>query len=139
MRFTGAHADRYGIIEEASGGVVFLDEIGDADPKTQVQLLRFLDNGGFVRLGDNQTRFARVLLVAAINQDLPRLIAEGRFRADLYHRLSELTIAVPSLNQRREDIPDLAVHFLGQLYRIYRLADEPIDKCQRSVERLKVS
>ncbi|MDG5469455.1 GPMC system transcriptional regulator [Deltaproteobacteria bacterium IMCC39524] len=126
--FTGAHADRYGIIEEASGGVVFLDEIGDADPKTQVQLLRFLDNGGFVRLGDNQTRFARVLLVAATNQDLPRLIAEGRFRADLYHRLSELTIAVPSLNQRREDIPDLAVHFLGQLYRIYRLADEPVDR-----------
>ena len=126
--FTGAHADRYGIIEEASGGVVFLDEIGDADPKTQVQLLRFLDNGGFVRLGDNKTRFARVLLVAATNQDLPRLIAEGRFRADLYHRLSELTIAVPSLNQRREDIPDLAVHFLGQLYRIYRLADEQVDR-----------
>jgi DNA-binding NtrC family response regulator len=126
--FTGAHADRHGIIEEASGGVVFLDEIGDADPKTQVQLLRFLDNGGFVRLGDNQTRFARVLLVAATNQDLPRLIAEGRFRADLYHRLSELTIAVPSLNERREDIPDLAVHFLGQLYRIYRLADEPVDQ-----------
>lgn len=126
--FTGAHADRHGIIEEASGGVVFLDEIGDADPKTQVQLLRFLDNGGFVRLGDNQTRFARVLLVAATNQDLPRLIAEGRFRADLYHRLSELTIAVPSLNQRREDINDLAVHFLGQLYRIYRLADEPVDQ-----------
>jgi transcriptional regulator with GAF, ATPase, and Fis domain len=126
--FTGAHADRHGIIEEASGGVVFLDEIGDADPKTQVQLLRFLDNGGFVRLGDNQTRFARVLLVAATNQDLPRLIAEGRFRADLYHRLSELTIAVPSLNERREDIPDLAVHFLGQLYHIYRLADEPVDQ-----------
>ena len=126
--FTGAHADRKGIIEEASGGVVFLDEIGDADPKTQVQLLRFLDNGGFVRLGENQTRFARVLLVAATNQDMPRLIAEGRFRADLFHRLSELTIAVPSLNERREDIPDLAVHFLGQLYRIYRLADEPVDR-----------
>lgn len=126
--FTGAHADRCGIIEEASGGVVFLDEIGDADPKTQVQLLRFLDNGGFVRLGENQTRFARVLLVAATNQDLPRLIAEGRFRADLYYRLSELTIAVPSLNERREDIPDLAVHFLGQLYRIYHMADEAIDQ-----------
>ncbi|MEJ2471238.1 MAG: GPMC system transcriptional regulator [Desulfuromonadales bacterium] len=126
--FTGAHADRQGIIEEASGGVVFLDEIGDADPKTQVQLLRFLDNGGFIRLGENQTRFARVLLVAATNQDLPHLIAQGRFRADLYHRLSELTIVVPSLNERREDIPDLAIHFLGQLYRVYRLADEPIDQ-----------
>jgi len=126
--FTGAHVDRSGIIEEASGGVVFLDEIGDADPKTQVQLLRFLDNGGFVRLGENQTRFARVLLIAATNQDMPRLIAEGRFRADLYHRLSELTIAVPSLNERREDIPDLAVHFLGQLYRAYRLAEEPVER-----------
>ncbi len=126
--FTGAHADRLGIIEAARGGVVFLDEIGDADPKTQVQLLRFLDNGGFVRLGENQTRYVRVLLVAATNRDLPRLIAEGRFRADLYHRLSELTIAVPSLNQRRDDIPDLAVHFLGQLYRIYRPVDAPTDK-----------
>jgi len=126
--FTGAHTDRHGIIEEASGGVVFLDEIGDADPKTQVQLLRFLDNGGFVRLGENQTRFARVLLVAATNQDMPRLIAEGRFRADLYHRLSELTIAVPSLNERREDIPDLAVHFLGQLYRVYRQPEEPLEQ-----------
>ncbi len=126
--FTGAHADRQGIIEEASGGVVFLDEIGDADPKTQVQLLRFLDNGGFVRLGENQTRFARVLLIAATNQDMPRLIAAGRFRADLYHRLSELTIDVPSLNERREDIPDLAVHFLGQLYRVYRQPEEPLDQ-----------
>ena len=126
--FTGAHTDRKGIIEEASGGVVFLDEIGDADPKTQVQLFRFLDNGGFVGLGENQARFARVLLVAATNQDMLRLIVEGRFRADLYHRLSELTIAVPSLNDRREDIPDLAVHFLGQLYRIYRSAEEPAER-----------
>ncbi len=123
--FTGAHTDRQGILEEAHGGVVFLDEIGDADPKTQVQLLRFLDNGGFVRLGENRTRYARVLLVAATNKDLGRLIREGRFREDLYHRLSELTIEVPSLNQRREDIPDLAVHFLGRLYRIYRRPGEP--------------
>jgi DNA-binding NtrC family response regulator len=108
--------------------VVFLDEIGDADPKTQLQLLRFLDNGGFVRLGENQTRFARVLLVAATNRDLRRLIHEGQFREDLFHRLSELTLNVPSLNERREDIPDLAVHFLGQLYRIYRRASEPADQ-----------
>jgi transcriptional regulator with GAF, ATPase, and Fis domain len=126
--FTGAHVDRYGILEEANGGVVFLDEIGDADPKTQVQLLRFLDNGGFVRLGENQTRYARVLLVAATNQDLRRLISEGSFRADLFHRLSELTIAVPSLNERREDIPDLAIHFLGLLYRLYRRPDEDTEK-----------
>jgi len=123
--FTGAHADRRGILEEAHGGVVFLDEIGDADPKTQVQLLRFLDNGGFVRLGENITRYARVLLVAATNKDLPQLIRQGLFREDLYHRLSELALTIPSLNQRREDIPDLATHFLGRLYQIYRAPEDP--------------
>lgn len=122
--FTGAHADRKGILEEAHGGLVFLDEIGDADPKTQVQLLRFLDNGGFVRLGENHTRYARVLLVAATNRDLGQLIREGRFREDLYHRLSELAIEVPSLNERREDIPDLALHFLGKLHQVYKKPEE---------------
>ncbi len=123
--FTGASSDRRGILEECMGGVVFLDEIGDADPKTQVQLLRFLDNGGFVRLGDNTERFSRVLLVAATNKDLQAEIAAGRFREDLYHRLAELSIRLPSLNERREDIPDLAVHFLGKLYRTYRAAHDP--------------
>ena len=123
--FTGAFSDRRGILEECMGGVVFLDEIGDADPKTQVQLLRFLDNGGFIRLGDNTERFSRVLLVAATNRDLPAEIAAGRFREDLYHRLAELSIRLPSLNERREDIPDLAVHFLGKLYRTYKGADDP--------------
>ncbi len=118
--FTGAHTDRKGILEEAHGGVVFLDEIGDADPKTQVQLLRFLDNGGFVRLGENTTRYARVLLIAATNKNLHQLIEQGRFREDLYHRLSELSLRVPSLNERRDDIPDLSTHFLGKLYRVYQ-------------------
>lgn len=123
--FTGATSDRRGILEECMGGVVFLDEIGDADPKTQVQLLRFLDNGGFIRLGDNTERYSRVLLVAATNRNLPTEIAAGRFREDLYHRLAELSVRLPSLNERREDIPDLAVHFLGKLYRTYRGADDP--------------
>lgn len=122
--FTGAHTDRKGILEEAHGGVVFLDEIGDADPKTQVQLLRFLDNGGFVRLGENKTRYSRVLLIAATNKNLHKLISEGKFREDLYHRLSELTMEVPSLNERREDISDLSIHFLGKLFRVYKRADE---------------
>lgn len=125
--FTGAYSDRRGILEEAGGGIVFLDEIGDADPKTQVQLLRFLDNGGFGRLGDNQDRYSRVLLVAATNRDLKEEIRRGTFREDLYHRLSELSVRVPSLNERREDIPDLAVHFLGKLYRTYRGKDDPKD------------
>ena len=118
--FTGAYTDRRGILEENIGGIVFLDEIGDADPKTQVQLLRFLDNGGFMRLGENTERYSRVLLVAATNKNLSDEIAAGRFREDLYHRLSELSIRLPSLNERREDIPDLSVHFLGKLYRTYR-------------------
>jgi len=126
--FTGAHSDRRGIFEEAHGGVVFLDEIGDADPKTQVQLLRFLDSGEFVRLGENITRHSQVLLVAGTNRDLRQLIAEGSFREDLYHRLSELIIEVPSLNQRREDIPDLAVHFLGRLYQAYYQTDQDNDE-----------
>jgi transcriptional regulator with GAF, ATPase, and Fis domain len=122
--FTGAYTDRRGILEETVGGIVFLDEIGDADPKTQVQLLRFLDNGGFMRLGDNTERFSRVLLVAATNKNLSEEIAAGRFREDLYHRLSELSIRLPSLNERREDIPDLSVHFLGKLYRTYRAEND---------------
>ncbi|MBI2354659.1 MAG: sigma 54-interacting transcriptional regulator [Deltaproteobacteria bacterium] len=126
--FTGAYTDRRGILEETMGGIVFLDEIGDADPKTQVQLLRFLDNGGFVRLGENTERYSRVLLVAATNKNLQEEIATGRFREDLYHRLAELSIRLPSLNERREDIPDLSVHFLGKLYRTYRGEDEPPDK-----------
>lgn len=122
--FTGAYTDRRGILEETFGGIVFLDEIGDADPKTQVQLLRFLDNGGFMRLGENTERYSRVLLVAATNKILADEIAAGRFREDLYHRLSELSIRLPSLNERREDIPDLSVHFLGKLYRTYRAEND---------------
>lgn len=118
--FTGAYSDRKGILEEAHGGIVFLDEIGDADPKTQVQLLRFLDNGGFIRLGEGQERFSRVLLVAATNRNLQEEIKAGRFREDLYHRLSELSVRLPPLSERQEDITDLATHFLGKLYRTYR-------------------
>jgi len=135
--FTGAYSDRKGILEEAGGGIVFLDEIGDADLKTQVQLLRFLDNGGFVRLGDNQERFSRVLLVAATNKNLQEEIGKGNFREDLYHRLSELSVTVPSLNERREDIPDLATHFLGKLYRTYRGKDEPRDDAPLLTEEAK--
>jgi transcriptional regulator with GAF, ATPase, and Fis domain len=135
--YTGAYSDRKGILEEAHGGIVFLDEIGDADPKTQVQLLRFLDNGGFVRLGDNQQRYSRVLLVAATNRNLEEEIRRGTFREDLFHRLSELSVRVPSLNERREDIPDLATHFLGKLYRTYQGKDDPRDPPPTLTEEAK--
>ena len=122
--FTGADSDRKGILEEADGGVVFLDEIGDADPKTQVQLLRFLDNGGFYRLGENRIRYSRVFLIAATNKDLNNEIWQGRFREDLYYRLSELSIVIPPLRERREDIPDLSVHFLSEINSVYGKGDE---------------
>lgn len=118
--YTGADADRKGILEEASGGVVFLDEIGDADHRTQVQLLRFLDSGVFTRLGDNHSRHSKVLLVTATNKDLQKEIRAGRFREDLFHRIREFTIDIPSLNERREDIVDLTTHFIGKLYTTYK-------------------
>lgn len=125
--FTGAESNRRGIFEEANGGVVFLDEIGDADPKTQVQLLRFLDTGVFMRLGENEPRYSRVFLVAATNKNLLDEIDKGLFREDLYHRLNELSFHIPSLNKRQEDIEDLAIHFLGKLFHTYRKknSDEP--------------
>jgi transcriptional regulator with GAF, ATPase, and Fis domain len=126
--YTGAHADRTGILEEADGGIVFLDEIGDADLKTQVQLLRFLDSGEFSRLGESRMRRSRVLFVAATNKDLGKEISRGAFREDLYHRLSEMTLRVPPLRERREDIPDLAKHFLGRLHVTYGLSGDPAGK-----------
>jgi len=135
--FTGAYSDRKGILEEAQGGIVFLDEIGDADPKTQVQLLRFLDNGGFIRLGESHERYGRVLLVAATNKNLQEEIKAGRFREDLFQRLSELSVRIPPLSERREDITDLATHFLGKLYRTYRGKDDPQDDTPTLTEAAK--
>jgi DNA-binding NtrC family response regulator len=118
--FTGAESNRKGILEEADGGIVFLDEIGDADPKTQVQLLRFLDTGAFMRLGENESRYSRIFLIAATNKNLLEEIEAGRFREDLYHRLNAIGFQIPSLNDRREDIEDLAIHFLGRLHQAYK-------------------
>ncbi len=117
--FTGAEFNRCGILEEAAGGVVFMDEIGDIDPKTQVQLLRFLDTGVFTRLGENESRYSKIFFVAATNKNLREEIEMGRFREDLFHRLNEFSFQIPSLNQRKEDIEDLAIHFLGKLFRTH--------------------
>lgn len=131
--FTGAESNRLGILEEANGGVVFLDEIGDADPKTQVQLLRFLDTGVFMRLGENQPQYSRIFLVAATNKNLAEEIQKGRFREDLYHRLSALSFHIPPLNERREDIEDLVIHFLGRLFNTYKT--DLVDKSQPYLEK----
>ena len=132
--YTGAESSRQGILEEANGGVVFLDEIGDADPKTQVQLLRFLDTGVFMRLGENQPRYSRIFLIAATNKNLRKEISEGRFREDLYQRLNALNFRIPTLNERQEDISDLATHFLGILFQAYKKgnANEVFPKIETS-------
>ena len=114
--FTGAEFNRCGIFEDAAGGVVFMDEIGDIDSKTQVQLLRFLDTGVFTRLGENEPRYSKIFFVTATNKNLREEIEMGRFREDLFHRLNEFSFQIPSLNQRKEDIEDLAIHFLGKLF-----------------------
>ena len=110
--FTGAHERKIGKFEAASGGTVFLDEIGDLAPEAQVKLLRFLQDREFFRLGSNQALRADVRVIAATNQDLDALMKKGRFRADLFYRLNVIPIAVPPLRKRKEDIPLLVDFFL---------------------------
>ena len=110
--FTGAVARKEGRFELADGGTLFMDEIGDLSPATQAKLLRVLQGGEFERLGGTRTLKADVRLVAATNADLATRVREKRFREDLFYRLSVITIQIPPLRDRREDIPLLAQHFL---------------------------
>ncbi|MCG2773511.1 MAG: sigma 54-interacting transcriptional regulator [Desulfobacterales bacterium] len=110
--FTGAIRQRKGRIERSHGGTLFLDEIGDISPATQVLLLRFLQDHCFERVGGERPIEADVRVLAATNRDLRRLAEAGQFRDDLYYRLNVISIHLPLLRERREDIPLLAVHFL---------------------------
>jgi two-component system, NtrC family, response regulator AtoC len=112
--FTGAFERRIGRFEQASGGTLFLDEIGEIDENTQVKILRVLGERTFERVGGNQTLHADVRLIAATNKDLAALVAEGRFRDDLYFRLNVVLITMPPLRGRREDIPLLVQAFLKE-------------------------
>ncbi len=112
--FSGADSPKQGLFELADKGTLFLDEIGELDAKMQVKLLRVLDRVPYYRLGGNKKISVDVRVLAASNQDLPKLIREGRFRADLYHRLSQVKIQVPPLRDRPEDALALARFFLGQ-------------------------
>ncbi len=110
--FTGAIKRKKGRIERARGGTLFLDEIGDIAPATQVLLLRFLQDHCFERVGGEETMEAQVRVLAATNRDLYREVEARRFRDDLYYRLNVITINLPRLSQRKEDIPLLCKHFL---------------------------
>jgi DNA-binding NtrC family response regulator len=110
--FTGAVANKKGLFEVAEGGSIFLDEIGTVGLETQAKLLRVIQEKEFMRLGSVETQKADVRIIAATNVDLKKLVAEGRFREDLYYRLCVITIPIPPLRERREDIPLLADHFV---------------------------
>ncbi len=110
--FTGAQTTRRGRFEQAEGGTLFLDEIGDMPPELQTRLLRVLSDGHYYRVGGHQPIKASVRVIAATHQDLEARVKQGLFREDLFHRLNVIRLRLPSLRERREDIPLLARHFL---------------------------
>ncbi|MEE9613848.1 MAG: sigma 54-interacting transcriptional regulator [Thermodesulfobacteriota bacterium] len=112
--FTGAIADKPGRFELANGGTIFLDEIGDISPATQVKLLRILQEGEFERVGGTRTLKADVRIIAATNKDLKVEAANGRFREDLYYRLKVITVTLPPLRESKDDIPLLTNHFIDK-------------------------
>lgn len=109
--FTGAAQRREGRFEQADGGTLFLDEIGDMPPEAQTRLLRVLADGEFYRVGGHTAIKVDVRIIAATHQNLEELVAENRFREDLYHRLNVIRVHLPKLSDRREDIPQLMTHF----------------------------
>ena len=113
--FTGADRDHAGLFERAHGGTLFLDEIGELPLELQARLLRVLENGEIRRVGDDRVRRVDVRLLTATNRDLEREAREGRFRSDLLYRLDGARIELPTLEQRREDIPELVRHFLDRI------------------------
>jgi DNA-binding NtrC family response regulator len=123
--YTGADRRREGRFEQADGGTLFLDEIGDITASTQVKLLRVLQERQFERVGGNQTLTVDVRLIAATNRDLKQLVAEGRFREDLFYRLNVINIQLPPLRKRRSDVAALAMHFLQ---RFARENDKRVDR-----------
>lgn len=134
--FTGAAAQRKGRFEQADGGTLFLDEIGDMPADLQTRLLRVLSTGEFYRVGGVAPVKVDVRVIAATHQDLESLVRDGRFREDLYHRLNVIRVRIPSLAERREDVPLLMAHFLAQAARELsvepkRLRPEVLDRLSR--------
>jgi len=113
--FTGAYNDRVGLVEAADGGTLFLDEIGDVSLATQVKLLRLLETKTYRRVGDTSVKTSDFRLICATHKDLRKLVNDGVFRLDLYHRINTFPIVVPPLAQRRDDIPLLTEHLLGRI------------------------
>jgi len=146
--FTGAVRSRRGLFEEASGGTLFIDEIGETTPNFQAKLLRALQEGEIRRVGESMPVKVNVRVIAATNQDLKKAIAEKRFREDLFYRLNVVPLRIPPLRERPEDIPLLAAHFLGRHNRrtgehkvltaeaLQRLVDQPWPGNVRELENM---
>lgn len=127
--FTGALKDKKGLFEEANNGTIFLDEVGEMSLELQAKLLRVLESRTFIKVGDTQTTKVNIRILAATNRDLQKEAEAGRFRLDLFYRLSVFTINLPSLNERKADIEIIAQHYLKQFAakvnpRIERMSDE---------------
>jgi two-component system, NtrC family, response regulator len=111
--FTGANKDKKGLVELADGGTLFLDEIGEMNIDLQAKLLRVIENGEFIKLGDVKTTKVNVRIIAATHRDLSKMVEDGSFREDLYYRLNVFAISLPPLREHTEDIPALVDHFLA--------------------------
>ncbi|MDZ7661487.1 nitrogen regulation protein NR(I) [Thiohalophilus sp.] len=126
--FTGANTARQGRFEQADGGTLFLDEIGDMPSELQTRLLRVLADGEFYRVGGHSAVKVDVRIIAATHQNLEKLVEQGRFREDLFHRLNVIRIHIPAMRERREDIPLLAQHFLNRAAKELNVEAKSLDK-----------
>lgn len=131
--FTGAVSTRKGYFEEADGGTIFLDEVAELPLTTQARLLRVLESGEFIKVGSSTVQRANVRIVAATNVDMVRAVSEGRFREDLYYRLSTVSISIPPLRDRGADIPLLARKFAADFAERYTMPRITFDDTARQL------
>jgi transcriptional regulator with PAS, ATPase and Fis domain len=129
--FSGADSPKPGLFELANHGTLFLDEVGELEPRMQVKLLRVLDGVAYYRLGGTRKVTVDVRIVAATNQDLEHMVETGQFRSDLYHRLGQICLRVPPLRERLEDIVPLAEHFLKQTNLNRHFSSDALQALQR--------
>ena len=134
--FTSATSDRKGYFEEANGGTIFLDEVGELPLSTQVRLLRVLESGEFIRMGSSKVQKTNVRVVAATNVNMLKAIADGRFREDLYYRLNAVPIHIPPLRERKDDIPLLFRRFATDFAEKYKM---PVVKLTQEAENILVN
>ncbi len=125
--FTGAIEDKKGKFEDADGGTIFLDEIGDLSPKAQAKVLRVIENGEIQRIGESHTKLVDVRVIAATNKNLKKEVERGNFREDLYFRLNVIKIDVPPLRERKDDIPELVQYFSKKLSLSYNVKEKTFD------------